>query len=350
VTVMNWRVLREGQLISKYNKMAEIDFTRYTNITEIETDIKSVKIQGATNVAIATFEGIKLFLKSYQKEVTNDVLLEEVGQVGWKLAYARANEPLAKNGLKYVIEMSKNVIKPSESSPEKLDTSQASSTILKEQIIQNCDKYLDLVRTAKDEIVNKCGDVLADATGLFTHCHSSTVEKIIINHAQNHQNVKVACTETEPLLQGRITAKNLVEAGLDVTMGVDSSAESTIIGRGVFPIDVVLLGADQITMQGDALNKIGSWGIALAAYFASKPLYIVTSILKVDPSTIYQPVKIEMRDAVEIWEEAPAGLKLVNPAFDFIDSRFITGYLTEEGLVKPEDIQKVIGEKYKWLV
>lgn len=316
--------------------MSEIDYSKYNNIEEIEADIKSVNIQGATNVAIATFEGIKMFINSYTKDTSIDSFFEEVGQVGWKLAYARDNEPLAKNGLKFVIEMSK------------VGTG-VDLQAVKAKIIENCDKYLELVKSAKNEIVEKCANVLGEATGIFTHCHSSTVEKLIINQANSHSGVKVACTETEPLLQGRITAKNLVEAGLDVTMGVDSSAESTIIGRGSFPIDIVLLGADQITMQGDALNKIGSWGIALAAYFASKPLYIVTSILKVDPSTIYQPIKIEMREASEIWKEAPAGLKLVNPAFDFIDSRFITGYLTEEGLIKPEDIQKVIGEKYKWL-
>ena len=157
------------------------------------------------------------------------------------------------------------------------------------------------------------------------------------------------CTETRPLLQGRITAANLINAGVDTTLLVDSAAESIIIGRGNEPVDIVFTGADELTIHGDAINKIGSFGIALAAYYASKPLYVVSSLLKVNPATAYSDVQIEMRSNEEVWDNPPKGLKLYNPAFEVIPNKLITGYITEAGIIKPEDLARTVHEKYDWV-
>jgi ribose 1,5-bisphosphate isomerase len=319
--------------------MAEIDFSKYNTVDQIVEDIKSVKIQGATNVAISTFEGMKLFLRTYNIRGGNfHDFMEELNRVGYILAFARPNEPLAKNGLKFVMRMLES------RNPGLNDVEKA-----KVKVNELCDEFLGLIAGAKGKIVENSESVMSNVNEVLTHCHSSTAVRIIINQSKRIDNFKAVCTETRPLFQGRKTAAKLHEAGIDTTFIVDSAAEAFIIDKGTHPIDVVFLGADEITMRGDAINKIGSWGIALASYFASKPVYIVTSILKVEVETAYRPVKIEYRESKEIWPGAPKNLKMVNPAFEIINREFIAGFITEAGVIKPEDIHKVISEKYRWL-
>lgn len=318
--------------------MSTVDFSKYTTVDQFIKDIKSIKIQGATNVALATFEGMKLFLKDYDISNPYPVLLADVEKVGIALAEARPNEPLAKNGLKFITNMIR--IK----NPGLNDT-----TVAREKISELADEYLQFIKSAKDKIVENSVELLDGVDEVVTHCHSSTAERVIIGQSKRIDNFSAVCTETRPLFQGRITAKNLVDNGVDTTMIADSAVESFIIGRGVRNTDVVFIGCDEITMQGDAINKIGSWGVALAAYYASKPIYVVGSILKTDVSTAYRPIEIEMRDAKELWEDAPAGLHMVNPAFELVNKQLITGYITEAGVLKPEEIEKTIQKEYQWL-
>lgn len=318
--------------------MSNVDFSKYTTVDQIINDIKDIKIQGATNVAIATFEGIKLFLSDYEKDVPLEVLFADLEKVGISLAEARPNEPLAKNGLKYLTHMIRVKF-----------PGLTSFSDTKSAFVKLSDEYLTLIKSSKDLIVKHSETLLEGVDEVVTHCHSSTAERVIIAQSRRVDNFSAVCTETRPLFQGRITAKNLLDGGVDTTMIADSAVESFIIGRGVRNTDVVFIGCDQICMNGDAINKIGSWGVALASYYANKPIYVMGSILKTDVSTVYRPVEIEMRDAKELWEDAPEGLKMVNPAFEIVNKELITGYLTEIGLVKPDEIEKKIHEQYGWL-
>jgi methylthioribose-1-phosphate isomerase len=319
--------------------MEDIDFTKYSKIEDIIDDIKTIKVQGATNVALATFEGLKLFVKEYDKKVSYEVLMADIDKAGVSLAFARPNEPLAKNGLKFVT-TNLRLRYPGEHD----------INFAREKVTELCNEYLAIIKGGKQSIIKHSEDIMGNALGVFTHCHSSTAEAVVINQSQKMGvGFKAACTETQPLKQGRITATNLLKAGVDTTFMADSSLESFIIGRDLFTIDVVLIGCDEITAQGHAINKIGSWGAALACYFASKPIYVVTSLLKLDLSTIYRPITVELRDGKELWEDAPKDLKMYNPAFELVDNKLITGFLTEFGLVKPEDVQRFASANYPWL-
>ncbi|MBD3329573.1 hypothetical protein GF357_03705 [Candidatus Dojkabacteria bacterium] len=328
-----------------------IDFEKYNSIEEIYRDIRDVKIQGATNVAIATFEGLKIYLHKEEDELEdldNKQLVKRILEKANYLATARENEPLAKNGVKYIFSGLNEKF-------GMVKANRAESII--EFVRDLADEYLKLIADAKQRIIASSAQVFAvyeklngkRVEGIMTHCHSSTAESVIINYAGNFPDTKVVCTETRPLYQGRKTAKNLVKAGIDTSMVVDSAAEAFIIEKGSFPVEIVFIGADQITPEGDAINKIGSWGIALAAYADSDPIYVVSSLLKIDLSVPRDNIVIEMRDASEVWPEAPKGLKLVNPAFELINSRFIAGFITEFGIIHPDDVDFVAREKYSWL-
>jgi len=309
----------------------------YTEIDKIYGDIQKLNIQGATNVAISTFEGMKLYL-SLTRETDKQKIHDEFFAVGDKLASARPNEPLAKNGVKFI----KYFFKQEFPVLPELST-------MKPRLDELCSQYLEMISESKKNMVEKSKEYLKNHDKIFTHCHSSTVETLIKQLSQNDNNFEVVCTETRPRLQGRITAKNLVNAGIKTTMITDSAADSFIINRGNVTVDMVLIGCDQIVKGGHVINKIGSWSIAMSAHYADKPLYVVTPLLKIDEDSYIGNVEIEVREDSEIWPDAPKGLEIYNPAFEIVDNVLITGFVTEFGIVKPADVDTVVKEKYPWV-
>jgi ribose 1,5-bisphosphate isomerase len=220
---------------------------------------------------------------------------------------------------------------------------------MKPRLEELCTEYLGMISESKKSMVEKSKEYLKNHDKIFTHCHSSTVETLIKELSQGDNNFEVVCTETRPRLQGRITAKNLVNAGIKTTMITDSAADSFIINRGNVTVDMILIGCDQIVKGGHVINKIGSWSIAMSAHYADKPLYVVTPLLKIDENSYIGNVEIEVREDSEIWPDAPKGLEIYNPAFEIVDNVLITGFVTEFGIVKPTEVDTVVKEKYPWI-
>ena len=185
---------------------------KFGEIDKILEDIKGLKVQGATNVCIATFEGMKLYLE-LSKTQDLEILKEGFFGAGEKLANARPNEPLARNGVHYV----KYFFKQKHS-----DISQVNSA--KEMLKELCDEYLGLITAAKKSSIEKCARYLTNYDKILTHCHSSTVVDLIKAISKGDKNFEVVSTETRPLYQGRITAKNLIDAGIKTTLIADSAA------------------------------------------------------------------------------------------------------------------------------
>ena len=305
-------------------------------IEKIYQEIKDIKVQGATNVAIATFEGMKVALSS--KIGRSESFLKDILEVGRYLAYARLNEPLAQNGLLYIKYFFL------QKGGERLELNER-----RELLNELCDNFLDKISKSKHKIDEFNVSKLSHIDHVLTHCHSSTAVRLIKGIAENDTDFTAVCTETRPRYQGRITAKELVEAGVDTTLIGDSAAESFVIGRGSKSVSAVFIGCDAITMQGYCINKIGSWGIAMAAYHSGKPVYVVTPLLKIDHDTAYYDMKIEIREDRELWKDAPKGLDMYNPAFEVVDAGLITGFVTEYGIIKPTDIRETVKREYPWL-
>lgn len=314
-----------------------MDNKKAQSAEQIYKDIKDLNIQGATNVGIATLEGMKLAVaQSKEKDVSK--LFDEVIRVGNRLANARENEPLAKNGVTYVKHFSK----------KKFPVLPEVGT-MKRTVEELCDEYLELIAEAKREILRKGVPLLNNYNKVLTHCHSSTAVSLIKGLSKNDKQFEAVCTETRPKFQGRITAKSLLDANIQTTLIADSAAESFVIDRGSVPIDIVLIGCDQLTKDGYLVNKIGSWGIGMAAHYADKPLYVVTPLLKIDSESFQKGIEIEIRGEEELWKDAPKGLNMYNPAFEIVDNKLITGFVTEFGIVRPQDVESVVEHQYPWL-
>jgi ribose 1,5-bisphosphate isomerase len=185
-----------------------------------------------------------------------------------------------------------------------------------------------------------------DGDTILTHCHSSAVTETLVEAHRQGRRFRVIQTETRPKYQGRITARELVEAGVDTTMIVDSAAR-----HFMKEIDFVVVGSDAITSEGNVINKIGTSQVALAANEARIPFYVVSTLLKFDPVTIRGRYEaIEERDTGEIWDAPPEGLKLRNPAFDVTRRDYIHGVITEEGIISPHSILEAVHRHYPWIL
>lgn len=190
-------------------------------------------------------------------------------------------------------------------------------------------------------------DLVKDGARILTHCNAGAIATggygtalgIIRAAAEQGKQVSVWVDETRPLLQGaRLTAWELMEDGIPVTLITDNMA-GHFMQRGM--VDIVLLGADRITANGDVANKIGTYSVAVLAKEHGIPFYVVAPTSTIDMSIDHgREIVIEERNPDEVTSfsgvrTAPEGVKAANPAFDVTPHRYITGIITDNGVVYP---------------
>lgn len=164
---------------------------------------------------------------------------------------------------------------------------------------------------------------------VLTHCHSSFVVAALVKNKARIKGVIV--TETRPKDQGLITARELLKNKIKVSYIVDS-AISDFIGRA----DIVLVGADALRREG-LVNKVGTHPLALVAKENRKPFYVVTSSFTIDKR---KKIIMEQRPDSEIMHRHIKGARIYNPAFDITPWKYVTGIVTENGILKPKEILK----------
>lgn len=299
---------------------------------KILKDLTEIKIQGGSNVAFASLKIIPDYLKNKRLENKSEVIecLLSLRDIILKI---RPTEALVLNFYFLLTNKIKEVKVYNYS----------------EYIKKELNNILMDYKLKKKKLVKYGVDLVLNKDNLFTHCRSSLVESILIKAKKQGKNFHVYNSETRPLFQGRIMAKNLIKNKVNVTMVCDSAAPFLISNHSgdEIRIDKVFLGADVIGLNGVCVNKIGSFGLALAAHESNIPLYVAASLLKADPnSTKRIIIPLEKRKGREIWPEAPKGIKLENYAFDYIPAKFITAYVTEFGLIKPRDLGKAAKKHY----
>jgi ribose 1,5-bisphosphate isomerase len=293
--------------------------------------IKTIEVQGARNVAITAIKAIEeLTAKSKAQNKTQ--LMNELFKARNILFSSRETEPLMRNAIRQIIH---EVKRSKEKDPKELAT----------LVHQAANKFLKNLETSKKKIAEIGSKRIKSSSRILTHCHSSTVTHIFERAKKEGKKFEIICTETRPRFQGRITAQELIDLNIKTTMIVDSAARFFMNN-----VDLVMVGADAITSEGNVINKIGTSLIALAANEARTPFYVVSELLKFDPSTVHGDYeKIEERNPNEIWAEAPSKLKIRNPAFDITRRNFIHGIICEEGVISPHSVLEVVRKTYPWI-
>jgi methylthioribose-1-phosphate isomerase len=224
---------------------------------------------------------------------------------------------------------------------------------LLDRLLAEAHAIADEDRAMCREIGRHGADLIAAGDGVLTHCNAGglatadygTALAVIFSAHEQGKPIRVFADETRPLLQGaRLTAWELQNRGVPVTLICDNMAAQVMKER---KIQKVVVGADRIAANGDAANKIGTYGVAVLARAHGIPFYVAAPSSTFDLSLADgSGIPIEERDPQEITQgfgrrTAPEGVDVYNPAFDVTPAELITGIVTERGVVRPVDAATV---------
>jgi methylthioribose-1-phosphate isomerase len=314
-------------------EFVELDLVELEDVIEA---IQSLRVRGAPAIGIAGAMGLVASLKAHLRGSPSEFqarLAEHAGRI-------RQARPTGAN-LAWAID---RLLKRAAT------LTGASNAELWEALRDEASRIL-----AEDqEMCRRIGEhglgLLRDGMTVLTHCNAGalatggigTALAPIYLAAERGLKVRVLADETRPLLQGsRLTAWELSRAGVDVTVLADDMAASAMKEFGV---DLVIVGADRIAANGDVANKIGTYGLAVAARYHGIPFYVAAPSSTFDFETAAGAgIAIEQRDAEEIRSgfgrlTAPAGVDAYNPAFDITPADLIDGIITEAGIFAPSDV------------
>jgi methylthioribose-1-phosphate isomerase len=195
--------------------------------------------------------------------------------------------------------------------------------------------------------------LLKPGSTVLTHCNTGALATAGIGtalapiylSAQLGFEIRVLATETRPLLQGsRLTAWELERAGIDVTVLPDGAAAAAL---RAYEVDLVLVGADRIVANGDVANKIGTYGLAIAARHHAIPFYVAAPSTTIDFTLASgDQIPIEERAGDEVrrvfgLRAAPDSVAVYGAAFDVTPSNLIAGLITELGVFEPAELLAV---------
>jgi methylthioribose-1-phosphate isomerase len=196
-------------------------------------------------------------------------------------------------------------------------------------------------------------DFLSGARRILTHCNTGalaapgrgTALGVIVELARRGQLETALATESRPLLQGgRLTVYELSGLGIPHELVVDSAAAGLIAAGEV---DAVILGCDRVAANGDVANKVGTYGLALAARAAGIPFVVAGPTSTIDTGCPNgSAIKIEERDADEVrvifgQTVTLPGTRCRNPAFDLTPAELVNALVTERGVASPVDAKSV---------
>ena len=272
-------------------------------------DIKALRVQGARNVAKAALDAIIKLLETHPSDIKDSVV-----SAVKVLAATRPTEPALRDAMTFVLRKLVETEDPDE-------------------LIAAIRNYEQEMVDAERRIAEIGSRKIPDGGTVITHCHSSTAINVLVEAHRQGKDFKVIVTETRPRYQGKLTARDLLSAGIPVVYVVDSAAYFFM-----HDADVYLTGADAITSDGYVANKIGTALMAVAARRFDVPYYVAATTLKYDPVTAagyWEP--IEERDPREVIDpsELP-GAEIRNPAFDLTPPDLVTGIISEIGIYGPQ--------------
>jgi methylthioribose-1-phosphate isomerase len=305
----------------------EITYVECKDVECLARAIETLKVRGAPALGVASAFGLALAAMK-AKGKPKKAVLDELDS-----AYARlrSTRPTAVN-LFWAMEQ---VMKKARSSDDPAKAVvEAAVKIFEEDIEMN--KMLEKVGA----------EVIDDGDVILTHCNAGSLATsgfgtalgVIKEAARQGKNIRVFADETRPLLQGaRLTACEMVDAEIPVTVITDSMAGFVMKNKGV---SKVIVGADRIARNGDVANKIGTYQLAILAREHDIPFYVAAPSSTIDPKTARgEDIKIEFRGRAEIefFNEkrlVPKEAEVLNPAFDITPTKYITGIITEKGILK----------------
>jgi len=322
------------RIVDQTSLPSSLIYRDLTQVDEVIEAIKALRVRGAPAIGIAAAYGFYLAysaldeqepsaLQAHTERITN--LLESARPTAVNLRWAvqqvrqtvlaRLGEPQSQIGVA-ILDLAKQ---------------------LHEQDRQTC-KAIGLVGQS----------LIPDTANILTHCNTGglataqygTALSMIYHAHMAGKNIHVWVDETRPLLQGgRLTAWELDRAGIPLTLITDSMA-GWLMKTG--KVDLVVVGADRIALNGDTANKIGTYSLAVLCHAHGIPFFVAAPIATFDPlAKSSSDIPIEERNGKEITHlgdrQIAAAVNTFNPAFDVTPGSLITAFITEKGLIHAKD-------------
>ncbi len=221
-------------------------------------------------------------------------------------------------------------------------------TAAKDGIVTRADAFIASSRNAVAQIAEIGARHIHDGDVILTHCNSEAALSCIIEAHRGGKSVEVFATEVRPRNQGHLTIRTLNDAGIKTNFIVDSAVRSFI-----HDVDLVLVGADAVTVNGAVVNKIGTSMVAHTAKEARVNVVVAAETYKFAPRTIMgELIAIEERPGNEVLSDDIAktlrNVTVRNPAFDVTPAEFIDMIVTEEGAIPPQMAYVIIRDYLGW--
>ena len=301
-----------------------IDTLHVTPVAETAEKIRTMEIRGAGRIARAGAQALGDFAVSYDGE-TLDGFLSDLSDAKRTLLDSRPTAVSLWNGVHATVR-----------------GAQDASTLedAKDLVVRNAAEFCRRSEMAVEEIARIGARRIQDGDTILTHCNSSAALGTIIEAHRQGKRIKVYATESRPWRQGILTVNALADAGVDVTLIIDSAVRAVMK-----KVDKVFVGADTITSQGALINKVGTSQLALAAHEARVQLYVCAETYKFSPMTLFgDTVTIEERDVSEVVRpgEVRDSVKIFNPVFDSTPAAYIDAIITELGMMSPGSVYGVL--------
>jgi ribose 1,5-bisphosphate isomerase len=215
-------------------------------------------------------------------------------------------------------------------------------------VVQSADQFILSSQHAVEKIAQFGARHIRDGDTILTHCNSEVALGCIIEAHRSGKTIEVFATEVRPRNQGLITIRTLNDAGIKTNFIVDSAVRSFI-----HDVDLVLVGADAVTVNGAVVNKIGTSQVAHTAAEARVNMIVAAETYKFAPRTIIgELIKIEERAGSEILPDEIAKtlphITVRNPAFDVTPAEFVDLIVTEAGAIPPQMAYVIIRDYLGW--
>ncbi len=287
-------------------------------LKETARKIKSMEIRGAGKIARAA----ALELKEYAQRIKTDDLSE-------------FNEKM-----KYAAELLVGTRPTAVSLPNAVRAVMRYKGESASEARMNIKHLADGFIASSENAVKRIGEMGArrvrDGDTIMTHCNSAAAISIMAEAKAQGRDINVIVTESRPRWQGHLTIKQLDRLGIKTSLIVDSA-----VRYFMKDIDIVIVGADAVSVNGSVINKIGTSQLALAAHEARKNVVIAAETYKFSPRTLLgELVEIEERDGSEVLSKERldefSNVCVRNPAFDVTPREYIDLICTEVGAIPPE--------------
>jgi ribose 1,5-bisphosphate isomerase len=301
-------------------------------LTDTADKIKSMEIRGAGRIARAAALALSEYAESLE---TNDLttFLDEMKKAADLIEGTRPTAVSLPNAVNIVM------------------ASLSHATNVPEAKMAIGAKAREFVQSSK-HAVERIGKIgarhIRDGDVILTHCNSEAALSCLIEARSAGKDFTVFATEVRPRNQGLLTIRVLNEAGIKTNFIVDSAVRSFIND-----IDLVITGADAVTVNGAVVNKIGTSQIALAAHEARTNFVVAAETYKFAPRTILgELIEIEERPADEVLpDEIAKSLPYVtvrNPVFDVTPAEYVDLIITESGAIPPQMAYIIIRDYLGW--